>query len=689
MAFTGDYLRVAPIELSLLGCDSLITCSPLVRLGDKGETVIRVKIHNAPDYLDLNDVGISFEANAGGKLIQDENKERFRVIDKTTFEYLCADEIHSFIGTINVAYFVLRRTEKRVTTQNFTIHSLVNAEQNTDGLKEHYVSVIDDLIESNKNALEEASKIEDMINKNQVVKKTGDTMTGNLAMDQGVKDSVMSLRFHELGIPQLSFGLNRGKGIYYDQVNNTTIFGYDPTTKELTFNASTNTVKKAGDTMTGDLNLDVTNGTRAVRSYKDGVRQQGLYFDNNGDFGMYDWANTQGVLKYFAGAKRLDLLVPNTNIAMKSEAQIGKITTDIGGQTISASATSDDILQMIIDKGRGFHTIYCSGVVTNSVPSKASWRGHAFHNSAGFGYVLAKDYKGNLYSNYMDNGNWLGWVLHVGSDAVQMGKIIQDDGFAFPCHGLNADNLLQPQKYFGNNIVNSPDGTGAYFLIETFKVANATSFIQHATRWSSPQLYYRTKVNTGGWSAWEEVVDRGSVIQKAGDTMNGNLVFSGSFVPETSGSGIVQGGGSSTTRWRMYQSGGGELSFVPSATAGGSDWDWGKAFRIKSDGTSVTPKDTTQNLTISSDFTPTSGSVQNAVRRGNTVTLMLDVTRNADSTNPIMTTLPEGLRPIGSLTTDIMSTDGTMSRLLIRFNGEVHLDTKGKRYRILQTFVTP
>ncbi|OKA19180.1 hypothetical protein BJR05_27275 [Bacillus cereus] len=99
-------------------------------------------------------------------------------------------------------------------------------------------------------------------------------------------------------------------------------------------------------------------------------------------------------------------------------------------------------------------------------------------------------------------------------------------------------------------------------------------------------------------------------------------------------------------------------------------------------------KDGTTNLIITSDFTPTSGAVQNIVRRGNSVTLMLDVTRNADSTNPIVTTLPEGLRPIGSLTTDVASTDGTMSRLLIRFNGEIHLDTKGKRYRILQTFVT-
>lgn len=171
--------------------------------------------------------------------------------------------------------------------------------------------------------------------------------------------------------------------------------------------------------------------------------------------------------------------------------------------------------------------------------------------------------------------------------------------------------------------------------------------------------------------------------------MDGPLKFSGINFVETNGSGLIQGGGSTAIRWRIYQSGNGELSFVPSATVGGADWEWNKAFRIKPDGSVSTPKDATIDLVITSDFTPTSGTVQNIVRRGNIVTLMLDVTRNADSTNPIVTTLPEGVRPIGSLTTDIASPDGTMSRLLIRFNGEIHLDTKGKRYRILQTFVTP
>ncbi|MGQ8823195.1 BppU family phage baseplate upper protein [Bacillus sp. NA_146.1] len=264
------------------------------------------------------------------------------------------------------------------------------------------------------------------------------------------------------------------------------------------------------------------------------------------------------------------------------------------------------------------------------------------------------------------------------------------DGYGHNIHGSDLNAVNDTGFYFGNNLKNSPDGSSAYFSVQVQRAANSSSFIQFAFRWSAPQVYYRTKVNTGDWSSWKELADKDKSVQKTGDTMTGALLMKGSnAIVDSDSSGIIQGGGSTAKRWRMYQSGNGELSFVPSATNGGNDWEWNKAFRIKPDGSVSTPKDSTIDLVITSDFTPTSGTVQNIVRRGNTVTLMLDVTRNADSTNPIVTTLPEGVRPIGSLTTDIASTDGTMSRLLVRFNGEIHLDTKGKRYRILQTFVTP
>ncbi|MBR9655795.1 BppU family phage baseplate upper protein [Bacillus cereus] len=407
MAFTGDYLRVSPIELSLLGCDSLITCSPLVRLGDKGETVIRVKIHNAPDYLDVKDYGLAFEANVGGKLIQDENMTRFRVIDKTTFEYLCADEVHSFVGSVNVAYFVLTRETNRVTTQNFTLHSLANAEQNTDGLKEHYVSVIDDLIETNKDAIKKAQEIEDMINKNQVVKKSGDTMTGNLIMDQNVDNSVISLRFHEKGIPLTSFGINRGKGIYYDQVNGASIFGYDPATREFVVSANTNLVKKTGDTMTGDLRLNRVSatGNRYLRYVSDTEAEYSLGVNSSGNFHMLDVKSGGNVFEYNISRKELNVPVA-TNLLKKTDIYTGWVSPDGRSKSIN-----DTDLNTVIDSG-----IYTGQRLINAPENITNF----------FFYVEVLPYTNNSYRlqratllNHVSQrvwfrtliaGNWQPWV---------------------------------------------------------------------------------------------------------------------------------------------------------------------------------------------------------------------------------------------------------------------------------------
>ncbi|PFV81811.1 hypothetical protein COL05_13085 [Bacillus sp. AFS059628] len=98
-------------------------------------------------------------------------------------------------------------------------------------------------------------------------------------------------------------------------------------------------------------------------------------------------------------------------------------------------------------------------------------------------------------------------------------------------------------------------------------------------------------------------------------------------------------------------------------------------------------KDGRVALTLTADATAGSSNPQLATRRGNTVTLSLDLMRNAGSTSAIVTTLPSDMTPVDSYTFDAIATDGTPSRVLIRFNGEIHLDIAGKRYRILATYV--
>lgn len=99
-------------------------------------------------------------------------------------------------------------------------------------------------------------------------------------------------------------------------------------------------------------------------------------------------------------------------------------------------------------------------------------------------------------------------------------------------------------------------------------------------------------------------------------------------------------------------------------------------------------KDGKVTLALTSDATAGSATPQLAVRRGNAVTVSLDLQRNTGATGLIVTSLPVDMTPTESYSFDVIAVDGTPSRVLIRFNGEIHLDTTGKRYRIVTTFVT-
>lgn len=83
---------------------------------------------------------------------------------------------------------------------------------------------------------------------------------------------------------------------------------------------------------------------------------------------------------------------------------------------------------------------------------------------------------------------------------------------------------------------------------------------------------------------------------------------------------------------------------------------------------------------------PQREGTQNAVRRLNTVSVLMDFTRNAGSASPIVANIPADMTPTNSYTTDVIATDGTPSRLLIRSNGEVEVDVTGKRFRIWITY---
>lgn len=252
-------------------------------------------------------------------------------------------------------------------------------------------------------------------------------------------------------------------------------------------------------------------------------------------------------------------IVELTNLINAKNVQVPKITLDTGAVTISVSDATKNILDEIVAKGLGMNTIYCHSSVQGNTPNGKSWRGISFINSPTYGFVIAKDYQNKLFTNYIDNGTWIGWVEHATTAQVDAGDAKQ--------------------------------------------------------------------------------------VSKTGDTMTGDLKILGSAMFDSLGSGIIQGGGASSLRWRMYQSSNGECTFVPSATVGGSDWDFTKAFRIKPDGTIKQTSDTNWvPLTLLNGVQQQSTQPQSAVKRSGEV-VCIECAITGFKNKQVIANIPELFRP--------------------------------------------
>lgn len=96
------------------------------------------------------------------------------------------------------------------------------------------------------------------------------------------------------------------------------------------------------------------------------------------------------------------------SVAFKKDVQVGKITPDDGGVEINVREETGDVLAEILKKGTGMHTFYAiSG--SKNLPSGKSIRGIVHLTSPTFGWLLAQDYMGETFVNYVDSGKWRGW----------------------------------------------------------------------------------------------------------------------------------------------------------------------------------------------------------------------------------------------------------------------------------------
>lgn len=199
-------------------------------------------------------------------------------------------------------------------------------------------------------------------------------------------------------------------------------------------------------------------------------------------------------------------------------SQLIKITNDTGGVRVSVG-TTESLLDKITQAGKTFGTFYSPAGVQDN-PSALSARGFYHFTSADsnnkgtFGWVIAVDYRNNVFTNYLDlNLGWQGWrrLLSDADDEVKWNKVEPpqlENGWKIY---NSVDGIPHTVQYSKDalgvvEIIGSITGgkvgfdSVAFTLKEGFRPIQSTHFIGVASsigKSSTPQIH-RTSIGTDG-----------------------------------------------------------------------------------------------------------------------------------------------------------------------------------------------
>lgn len=158
------------------------------------------------------------------------------------FEYIVSKEAVSSSG-VWIGYFAFEKGTERFTTQDIRISLGSDVKQGNIPI-ENYIAEFDKL-------KKQIDALQIAVDKANVVKKSGDTMTGTLIVDDSTGTSSLRVKSGDYlaGWQQRTDGLFR----LIDWKKNASIMDYNPESNNIFFRVDTNLVKKTGDTMTGQL----------------------------------------------------------------------------------------------------------------------------------------------------------------------------------------------------------------------------------------------------------------------------------------------------------------------------------------------------------------------------------------------------------------------------------------------------
>lgn len=218
------------------------------------------------------------------------------------FEYTVSKEAVSSAG-VWIGYFAFEKGTERFTTQDIRISLGSDVKQGSIQI-EDYISDFDKL-KKQIDALQVA------VDKADVVKRSGDTMTGNLDMD--ITGGFKTLQWTAGGVKKGQMTMS-ATGVSLQGFPSTggtkTAWAYNHDTDAFNILASgTNVLKKAGDTMSGNLTLDRTGtAARDILWSKDGVAQTNLGMNSANKLRLYDNVNALTVFEHDTATKTFSIL---------------------------------------------------------------------------------------------------------------------------------------------------------------------------------------------------------------------------------------------------------------------------------------------------------------------------------------------------------------------------------------------
>ncbi|MGR5991628.1 BppU family phage baseplate upper protein [Bacillus paranthracis] len=221
--------------------DPVFTKTIRSRQNDKNGLKITVYVREKGQNVDLTGYAVKYEAiNQVGLFVRDDAQ----IVDAKNgvFSYTLSSQAVSTSDDWT-AYFVMEKSTERMSTPDIRITLRRDVKEGNIKI-ENYISEFEII----KKTLDE---LQQKLNAIDVVKKSGDTMTGDLNLHVGLALKRITSKDSTKDLISLAFGSNGSFWIEDRQNNNLNILHYDNTNKRLNVNIDTNLMKKSNDSFTG------------------------------------------------------------------------------------------------------------------------------------------------------------------------------------------------------------------------------------------------------------------------------------------------------------------------------------------------------------------------------------------------------------------------------------------------------